>query len=94
MRAYYRSLLMVVMRYEYGRAILLQTDNADAYFNLGVLLQGLGRREQAAEQYRAVLQIQPDFAPARASPAATSRPMSPAPPATTAVIPAHENRSV
>lgn len=43
----------------YGRALKISNDSADAYYGLGLLELNLNRTEQAAEMFRAALEIDP-----------------------------------
>jgi tetratricopeptide (TPR) repeat protein len=43
------------------KAVVLAPGNPDLHFNLGNLLQNLGKFEKAAESYRLALQIKPDY---------------------------------
>jgi tetratricopeptide (TPR) repeat protein len=49
----------------FRRAIHLKSDHALAHFNLGLCLKKLNDRNGAADEFRAALRCQPDFAPAR-----------------------------
>ncbi len=43
----------------YGRALKISNDSANAYYGLGLLELNLGRTEQAAEMFRAALEVDP-----------------------------------
>ncbi len=49
----------------YRRALEIKPDFAEAHNNLGIVLQDLGRSDEAAESYRRALEIKPDFVEAR-----------------------------
>lgn len=46
----------------FSRAIAVTRDNHEAHYRLGVALDGAGRHEAAAEQFREVLRLSPDWA--------------------------------
>jgi tetratricopeptide (TPR) repeat protein/SAM-dependent methyltransferase len=43
-----------------GRAIAINDAMPDFHFNLGVILEGVGRRDEAAARYRAATELRPD----------------------------------
>jgi Flp pilus assembly protein TadD len=50
---------------KYQQATLLQPDQEDLHYNLGIALAKLGRTEEAKKQYAEALEIFPDYAEAR-----------------------------
>jgi uncharacterized protein (TIGR02466 family) len=48
----------------YRRAIAIAPMYFDAHFNLGIVLEAMGRPEEARDTYKSALDIQPDFLPA------------------------------
>jgi uncharacterized protein (TIGR02466 family) len=48
----------------YRRAIEIAPTYFDAHFNLGIVLEAMGRPGEARDSYRSALDIQPDFIPA------------------------------
>ena len=49
---------------EYRDALRIKPDYADAHHNLGVLLYGTGRKEEAEKEYLEAIRLKPDFADA------------------------------
>ena len=49
----------------FRRVILLQPWDAQSHFNLGVVLQTMGRGEEARQQFELTLQLDPNHAQAR-----------------------------
>jgi tetratricopeptide (TPR) repeat protein len=49
---------------EYGEALRLKLDYADAHYNLGNAYYNQGRIEEAIEEYGEALRLKPDYADA------------------------------
>ena len=59
----------------YRHAVRLEPDNALAWFNWGVMHQGLGRLEDAIGAYRTAVRLDPEFADAHYNLAAVLEPI-------------------
>lgn len=45
-----------------NKAIRLEPDHADAYYNRGIVYENLGQRQRASEDVREALRLKPDLA--------------------------------
>ena len=48
----------------YKKALSIQPNNANAYYNMGIALREQGKLDEAIEAYKKALSIQPDYAEA------------------------------
>ena len=51
----------------FRRALAIKPDRTLAHYNLGLCLEKLGERAEAADEFRASLRCRPDYAPAQAA---------------------------